>query len=247
MTAGLPLVAGRLPLKHIDLAAERAGLTVSEASISLDQVRPEQLPAVVVTQTGKTLLVWQIGRPDRSLPATCVVSLPGKAAVQRTMPFADLALLASRCVLLVPVSASEAALDTGKGWFLDAFRDSTRTYAVAIGTTLAVNLLALPLYTMNVYDRVVPYGGVDTLTALSTGVVLAATFDFLIKGLRSALADSSSRRVDVRLGNSIFARRSAAIRDAGARLVARSRTRAARRADERHGFMDRAAGGGAPG
>ena len=73
---------------------------------------------------------------------------------------------------------------------------------------MALNLLALalPLFTMNVYDRVLPNAVETTLWALAIGVVLATLFDFLIKTLRAKFVDVASRRADVVLANLIFGR-----------------------------------------
>ncbi len=51
-----------------------------------------------------------------------------------------------------------------------------------------VNMLALaaPLFTMNVYDRVVPNGAIPSLVALAIGLGLAIVFDFIIRIVRAA-------------------------------------------------------------
>jgi ATP-binding cassette, subfamily C, bacterial LapB len=74
--------------------------------------------------------------------------------------------------------------------------------------TIALNVLALalPLFTMNVYDRVIPNAAMDSLAALSIGALLAIGFDFMMRTLRADLIDVTGRAADVRLSNSLFAR-----------------------------------------
>nr|WP_281358269.1 ABC transporter transmembrane domain-containing protein [Hongsoonwoonella zoysiae] len=74
--------------------------------------------------------------------------------------------------------------------------------------TLMVNLLglAMPLYIMNVYDRVVPTGALESLWVLSAGVILAGLFDVGLRQLRGYLTDIAGRRMDVVLGNQVLDR-----------------------------------------
>jgi ATP-binding cassette subfamily C protein LapB len=71
---------------------------------------------------------------------------------------------------------------------------------------LIVNLLALavPLFTMNVYDRVIPNKAVPTLWVLAIGVFLALGFDFTLRLARSQLVDEIGRRLDAKYSQKLF-------------------------------------------
>ncbi len=69
-----------------------------------------------------------------------------------------------------------------------------------------VNLfaLALPMFSMNVYDRVVPNNAVETLWALAIGVVLVLAADFFLRTLRGRFVDEASARIDVQLSATLM-------------------------------------------
>lgn len=58
-----------------------------------------------------------------------------------------------------------------------------------LAATLAANLLAfaLPLVMLQVYDRVIPHQGYETLNVLVIGVVVAIAFEMLLRTMRSQL------------------------------------------------------------
>ena len=57
---------------------------------------------------------------------------------------------------------------------------------------------------MVVYDRVVPNQAIESLIALTIGVLIALGFDFLIKMLRANFIDSAGKRADARMSRLIF-------------------------------------------
>ena len=66
--------------------------------------------------------------------------------------------------------------------------------------------LTTALFTMTVYDRVIPNGAFESLIALSIGVVIALGFDFLIKSLRASFVDTASKRADLEISRRLFER-----------------------------------------
>ncbi len=74
------------------------------------------------------------------------------------------------------------------------------------GLLINVIALATSLYSMQVYDRVVPTGASQTLLALTLGMVGAVVFELLVKLLRSHLSEKLVDEVDKRLARSVFMR-----------------------------------------
>jgi ATP-binding cassette subfamily C protein LapB len=66
--------------------------------------------------------------------------------------------------------------------------------------------LTLPLFTMNVYDRVVPNHAIETLWMLAGGVMIVLVADVALRTMRGYFLDLASSRVDVRLSAYIMER-----------------------------------------
>ena len=93
-------------------------------------------------------------------------------------------------------------------WFFSAFRKSKWIYVQVMIAAMVSNFLSLTtaLFTMTVYDRVIPNGAFESLIALSIGVVIALGFDFLIKSLRANFVDRASKRADLEISRRLFER-----------------------------------------
>lgn len=80
-------------------------------------------------------------------------------------------------------------------------------FEVAMGGAI-VNVLALAtsLYSMQVYDRVVPFGASQTLLVLTLGVLGATLFDLMAKWARSSVYERLVDQVDQRLARAVFMR-----------------------------------------
>ena len=59
--------------------------------------------------------------------------------------------------------------------------------------------LAMPLFVMNVYDRIVPNNAFESLWVLTIGIFLACFLDFLLRNARAYFVDTAGRNADVLL------------------------------------------------
>ena len=74
--------------------------------------------------------------------------------------------------------------------------------------TIVINLIALlvSLYTLQVYDRVIPRGGFETLFVLTLGMAVALLIDFCLKVSRAFILDRESGDIDVELSEFFYSR-----------------------------------------
>lgn len=87
--------------------------------------------------------------------------------------------------------------------------------------TVVVNLIAIvtSIYSMQVYDRVIPREGFDTLFVLTFGAFIALLFDSLIRFARSMILDRESAHIDSEVSEYFFSRMHAVRLDARPRSV----------------------------
>ncbi|QZD96518.1 type I secretion system permease/ATPase [Qipengyuania gelatinilytica] len=93
-------------------------------------------------------------------------------------------------------------------WLAEPIKRNWRTYSkVAIAAAL-INIfgLASALFTMTVYDRVVPNAAYGSLLALSIGLGIILLFDFILKLLRAYFVDFAGARIDEEVGEDVFQR-----------------------------------------
>lgn len=98
------------------------------------------------------------------------------------------------------------ALVPTKHWLFGPLRDNTKIYSQTILAAVIVNLLGLvsSFFIMTVYDRVLPNQAIESLVALTIGVVFAHIFDFTLKSLRGYFIDIAGQRLDASVGASVF-------------------------------------------
>ena len=93
-------------------------------------------------------------------------------------------------------------------WFWGAVIEQWPVYRDILAAALLINVfaLAMPLFTMNVYDRVVPNFGVETLWMLAASLVLVLVLDYALRLLRGHFIDLASARIDIKLSALIMER-----------------------------------------
>lgn len=111
--------------------------------------------------------------------------------------------------VVFPASGQRIALGTGAlGIVRSAIMRRKRMLAEVALATVTVNVIALAvsIYSMQVYDRVIPSNGFSTLSVLTAGVMLALFIDFLTRNARAFLLDSEAAAIDAELSEYFFQR-----------------------------------------
>jgi ATP-binding cassette subfamily C protein LapB len=95
---------------------------------------------------------------------------------------------------------------TNRKWLREVMKPARSGLREALLVSLFINLLALavPIFVLQVYTRVVFSHGISTLYALLIGVLGALVFDFIIRQARSRMLQRVALRIDVSLGRSLY-------------------------------------------
>ena len=108
--------------------------------------------------------------------------------------------------LILTQRKKNAEEKSSKRWFFSAFAQGKWLYIQVILAAIVSNFLGVStsLFVMVVYDRVVPNEAIESLIALSIGVMIALGFDFITKSLRANFIDRASKRADARMARMVF-------------------------------------------
>lgn len=209
LTAGLPLEDGKLTPSVFARAAARADMTASIVKSGLANLNPELFPVVVLLEPGRACIVTAIdikkGRAKAVFPelneAEVEVGLNELAASY-----------SGEAIYVRPRLRLDNNPETKKKqrghWFWSVIQENRRLYRDIVIGSVAINLfaLAMPLFVLNVYDRVVPNQATETLWVLASGIFIVLCFDLALRLMRSSFVDLAASRADVKLSSSIMAK-----------------------------------------
>jgi ATP-binding cassette subfamily C protein LapB len=210
LSAALPLREGRLTLELAERAAARAGMSTRLQRLALDRIDAVALPAILILKDNRACVLtgWDETGAARVL-------LPETAQGSVTLPREELQARYTGVVLFIrPHFRFDARTEAGaakappraRHWFWGAVLEQRFVYRDVLWAALLVNVFALafPMFSMNVYDRVVPNNAIETLWALAIGVVLVIGADLFMRLVRSRFVDEASARIDVRISATLM-------------------------------------------
>lgn len=93
-------------------------------------------------------------------------------------------------------------------WLMQPIRENRSVYVKVAVAAVMINLFALvtSLFTMTVYDRVLPNNATSSLIGLSIGLGIILIFDFTLKILRAYFVDVAGADIDRDIGENMFTR-----------------------------------------
>ncbi len=209
IAARLPADADLCDPVKLSRALEAISLRSRLVHRDIRQLNPIVLPCVLFRKYGSPLVLTSVS----GNVATVVDPVEGSMA--RDVRFRDLRREVTGDALLVALDEDIASGRLGqsrpnsekKHWFWGEVRANWRAWMQVTQAAVFLNLLglALPLFVMNVYDRVIPNLAYVTLLTLAIGVSMALVFDLLLRSLRVLIIERISQRVDMRVSASLFA------------------------------------------
>ncbi len=202
LTDGLPLLRGKLTPSLLPRAAKRAGLYAKLVRREPTQIPTPLMPCMLLLRNNWACLLmgWtEDGQAQLIFPGT------GNDVIKLTRD--ELIKLYTGVAIYVrpkfrfDARAPELLESKKRHWFWSVILDSRQLYRDVFVLAFLINMLALvmPLFTMNVYDRVVPNKAFETLWVLALGAILVLGFDYLLRNLRAYVLELANKRIDTRL------------------------------------------------
>lgn len=208
--AGLPAEDGMLSPALFVRAAKRAGLAGKIVHGSLASLNAALFPVVLLLDERQAcvLVGWsEDGRRGVVIYPELGESASDVPAEELEARYAGFALYA-RPRFHFDARTPEVGSVRRHHWFWGVIGENRALYRDVLVAAFAVNLFALglPLFVMNVYDRVVPHNALETLWVLAAGLFVVLVADFVIRTMRGRFVDLASSRADVKLSAHIMER-----------------------------------------
>ena len=210
LMAGLPAENGRLTPGLFSRAARRAHLSSQLVSCPLSELKDALLPAIVLLRDERAGVLLGFNE-DRSQVR---IAYPELADAPVEVPLTAIAAdylgstIYARPTQRYDARTPEVRAGRHDHWFWGVIAESRPLYRDVLLAALLANLFALgmPLFTMNVYDRVVPNHAFETLWVLALGLLLMLISDLVLRTMRGRFVDLASSRADVKLSAFIMER-----------------------------------------
>lgn len=218
LTAGLPIEPGSdaPELFSIDnskalfsRAAEKAGLKSSLIKRPLEQISPLQLPMIILLSSNQGACILDSFSQDKTMAK---IVIPAEEPLEQWIAIDVLAeeyigfgFMIKKAFEYSDKNSRTLQLDQ-KHWFWSTIKLSLPIYKDVLYASLLINIfvLASPLFTMNVYDRVVPNNAIETLWVFAIGVGVVFIIDTFLKFSRTYLLEVAAKKSDVIMSSIIF-------------------------------------------
>ncbi len=187
--------------------ARQAGLNCVIGDFCASTLMQRQLPLVVQFADGQVGVLELIGEDD-----SIGIAYSGDGGLQSRLGRRELLEQARKTVILRPMRAvRDTRIDDyikpyQKNWFSAIVLRDLRPYGYVMLASLVTSVLGLAgvLFSMQVYDRVIPAESMPTLYVLFGGVMLALVFDFIMRITRVRITDMLGKRADLRVSDLVF-------------------------------------------
>lgn len=193
-------------LRQIEKLARRFGLDVKPVEPVAGGITTRRLPMLLELTDGSVGLITELGDGEAK------ITFAEDNGQWTWIPLAHLKdgiahLLVARDARTRTDERVDAyiAPDT-HGWFRKLALDDLRPYGYVLLASLVANAMSVTgvLFSMQVYDRVVPANSMSTLIVLFIGVMLAVVFDFIMRKIRTLIIDILGKRADIKISDVVF-------------------------------------------
>uniref|UniRef100_A0A486XP78 Type I secretion system ATPase, LssB family LapB n=1 Tax=Rheinheimera sp. BAL341 TaxID=1708203 RepID=A0A486XP78_9GAMM len=208
LLSGLPLTDSVVSPNVLSRLARRAGMASKLLNRSIADFNPALFPAVLLLRDNNACIVHAVDQEKKTVQVS-FSELPENVV---EIPVAELDKTYSGWIWYTrPQNDAEQkqnsfGLPDHIHWFWGIIKQNTPLYRDVLFAAVLINLfaLAMPMYVMNIYDRVVPNFAIDTLWVLSSGIILVLLADTALKLLRHFFIDKAANKSDILISSAIM-------------------------------------------
>ncbi|MEA1915304.1 MAG: ABC transporter transmembrane domain-containing protein, partial [Campylobacterota bacterium] len=215
LTVGLPMHGELMTTSMFITAAKRIGLISKPVKRDIKDIQNLSLPGIMILEGNKACVLLEVDKKK----SKALVIFPEISMGEVWIDLNELQMKYKRdletnknLIIIKPAYNFEKRVDRDviveqpKKWFWGTMKKNMNIYILVAISAVFINIFVIfvPLFTMNVYDRVLPNKAVDTLTVLVVGISLILIFDLILKLIRSYFLEQASKRADIRMSSKIF-------------------------------------------
>jgi len=218
LIAGLPVKPGdsgpelfsiHSPKGMFSRVAARAGFASRLIRRDLPQISRLLLPCILVLRNGNACILESIERKNKRAKVIFPEVGEGEEWLgleQLEQEYIGYAFLLKREYKKEDTSQKALKRDGGH-WLWGTLAKSKDIFASVILASILINLfvIATPLFTMNVYDKVVPNDAIETLWVLAIGILVVYLFDTTLRFVRNYMLEIAGKKSDIIMSSILFA------------------------------------------
>jgi ATP-binding cassette subfamily C protein LapB len=208
MVSGIILEENMMNVESFVQSGKRIGLATKIVTRGIENFSPLVLPVVLLLQSNRACVLLGVDKEQQQ----AIVSLPGVPG-ETAMPLDKLNSEYTGQGILIKAEynfknkvSKKLDIPNPREWFSGTLKRNIPIYSKVFLMATMINLfvIVIPLFTMNVYDRVLPNNGIETLWVLAIGAMLVLVFDFILKLMRSHYLGIAGKRADIIMSSKIF-------------------------------------------
>ena len=217
LIAGLPVEPGAdgpelfsidRPKGLFSRVASRAGFASRLIHRDLGKLSRLLLPCILVLKNGNACILEAIDRKNKRAKVIFPEIGEGEEWLELNKlseQYLGYAFLLKKELRKETGESREVAESTSH-WFWGTLAKSRDIFASVLLSSILINLfiLATPMFTMNVYDKVVPNDAIATLWVLAAGIATVYVFDTILRFVRNYLLEIAGKKSDIIMSSIIF-------------------------------------------
>lgn len=209
LVSGLPIHNNSMQIKDFLISSKRIGLISKVVNRELKGISKLALPAVLILDKGRACVLLDLDFKNNEAK----VIIPGLSEGEILMQIDALEEEFQQQVIIIKPTykfenkvSNDILMPQPKQWFWGALKANIPIYRKVLISAIFINLfvLAMPLFMKNVFDRVLPNNAIETLLAMTFGIVFILTFDLIFSLLRAYYLGKAGKKADLIMSNKIF-------------------------------------------